>query len=466
MKNLKLIFPFVILIFLAEDIQGQVLLESQGGLKLGTTTITGDGIIRFHNGDYEAWKNGVWQSLFSGGSGSSGHWTQNGNNIYNSNSGNVGIGTTTPIQKLHIANSGDILLDNGATNVTMGSFDGGGPNVTFQIDPLTGNNSGSAFIRLFRSTNSTANHALMVMRGNNTTDVSHKFSTTDDSFLNAYGGNVGVGTELPTSKLTVLDTLRNTISIKTPNNALDNGLAFQNGGTAYSWNIFRTDAGNNNAHLVIAGGDADANISSLPERMRITDVGFVGINRPSPDKHLHVGGIIRASLNSTSGEYIEMHHGGGNGYINTVGDGDLDFRHDGLNQMSLTDSGKLVIGSVATPGNYNLYVENGILTEEVKVALENTADWSDDEFDNVPELKSMETTIEEKSHLFGMPSAQELVDKGYSVTDMDSKLLAQIEWLWMHLIEESKKNKVLEERVIELERLIISSKGQTKDNRD
>ena len=133
--------------------------------------------------------------------------------------------------------------------------------------------------------------------------------------------------------------------------------------------------------------------------------------------------------------------------------------------MSLTDSGKLIIGSVATPGNYNLYVENGILTEEVKVALESTSDWSDDEFDNVPEIEKMEATIAEKSHLYGMPSAQELVDKGYSVTDMDSKLLAQIEWLWMHVIEEKKENEKLktqneklEERISRLEKLIETGK--------
>ena len=133
--------------------------------------------------------------------------------------------------------------------------------------------------------------------------------------------------------------------------------------------------------------------------------------------------------------------------------------------MSLLPDGKLKIGSVATPGNYNLYVENGILTEEVKVALENTSDWSDDEFDNVPEIEKMEATIAEKSHLYGMPSAQELVDKGYSVTDMDSKLLAQIEWLWMHMIEEKKENEKLktqneklEERISRLEKLIETGK--------
>jgi len=40
--------------------------------------------------------------------------------------------------------------------------------------------------------------------------------------------------------------------------------------------------------------------------------------------------------------------------------------------LLLKTSGKVVIGDtslISTPGPYNLYVQNGILTEKVKVAL-------------------------------------------------------------------------------------------------
>lgn len=70
-------------------------------------------------------------------------------------------------------------------------------------------------------------------------------------------------------------------------------------------------------------------------------VGRLGIGTTSPDTDLSVIGVVRGADTVTETEYTEIGHGGGNGYINTVGDGDLKFRHDGDNKMSLNDSGDL-----------------------------------------------------------------------------------------------------------------------------
>src|SRR5687767_10216439 len=59
-----------------------------------------------------------------------GQWTTNGNNINNTNSGNVGVGTTTPAQKLDvagaIASSGTTVIDasRNITNAGSGTFSG------------------------------------------------------------------------------------------------------------------------------------------------------------------------------------------------------------------------------------------------------------------------------------------------------------------------------------------------------
>lgn len=113
------------------------------------------------------------------------------------------------------------------------------------------------------------------------------------------------------------------------------------------------------------------------------------------------------------------------------------------------------------PGNYKLYVEDGILAEKARVALENTSKWADDAFGKKPDLKKLEQFIQEKSHLIGMPSAAELVKTGVDVVEMDANLLRQIEWLWEYTIQTNKekealqaKNEELEKRVARIERLL------------
>lgn len=125
--------------------------------------------------------------------------------------------------------------------------------------------------------------------------------------------------------------------------------------------------------------------------------------------------------------------------------------------MLLKSSGKVVIGDTAqisTPGNYNLYVQNGILTEKVKVSLKNTTDWSDDSFSATPNLNAVEKSIIQDKHLINLPSAEEVVKHGYEVTNMDAKLLEQIEWLWQYTLLLNKENEKLKERIALLENKI------------
>ena len=116
--------------------------------------------------------------------------------------------------------------------------------------------------------------------------------------------------------------------------------------------------------------------------------------------------------------------------------------------MLLKPNGRVVIGDttkINTNGNYRLFVQEGILTERVKVALKNTSQWSDDAFEKTPEISEVEALINSEKHLKDMPSAAELVKaEGYELMSMDAKLLRQIEWLWQHMIALSKKNEALE----------------------
>ena len=120
-------------------------------------------------------------------------------------------------------------------------------------------------------------------------------------------------------------------------------------------------------------------------------------------------------------------------------------------------SGKVVIGVAGTnqPAGYRLYVQDGILTEKVKVAVRNGANWADYVFDEnykMKDLAEVEAFVKTNKHLPNFPSAQEMVDNGLDVATMDAKLLEKIEELTLYLIEMKKENEALKCRLDNLEK--------------
>ncbi|MCG2612400.1 hypothetical protein LZZ90_12870 [Flavobacterium sp. SM15] len=76
---------------------------------------------------YYYWDGTKW-TPFAGGTN---HWTKVGNDIYNNNTGNVGVGTTTPTNKFHIENvgaPGSLLSQNFETNSIAPLTTGGSAN--------------------------------------------------------------------------------------------------------------------------------------------------------------------------------------------------------------------------------------------------------------------------------------------------------------------------------------------------
>ena len=114
-----------------------------------------------------------------------------------------------------------------------------------------------------------------------------------------------------------------------------------------------------------------------------------------------------------------------------------------------TKDGRVAIGDVSTaPNGYKLYVEDGILTERVKVALKNSSDWADYVFDEDYELKSLnevETHIQKNGYLHNTPSAQQLVTEGgVELGEITVNQQEKIEEIFLHLIEMDKRIKQLE----------------------
>jgi hypothetical protein len=121
----------------------------------------------------------------------------------------------------------------------------------------------------------------------------------------------------------------------------------------------------------------------------------------------------------------------------------LIFRTHDVERMRIEESGKVVIGpadqlNTNTTYPYGLYVANGIITEKVKVAVANQADWSDHVFApgyRLMPLTEVEHYINTHGHLPDVPSAACMVEEGLDVVTTDAMLLKKIEELTLYILE-------------------------------
>jgi hypothetical protein len=127
--------------------------------------------------------------------------------------------------------------------------------------------------------------------------------------------------------------------------------------------------------------------------------------------------------------------------------------------MTIDYGGNVGIGTT-NPGAYKLAVNGTMHAKEVVV---DTAGWSDYVFDESYRLKALsevEAYVKIEKHLPGIPSAQEVAEHGVSMGDMQSKLLAKIEELTLHLIAQEKNQFAQEKRLIAQQAEIVALRNQ------
>ena len=224
-------------------------------------------------------------------------------NINNTNTGNVGVGTTTPTALLEVKKSQNagtnVLIDNPFTTAANVAWSGlilrqSGAN-RFHIGSINDNNTthfgGAGAVQLWNFAN-----APMLFATNNAEQM--RITST---------GLVGIGTSAPDVKLQVHHSSANTnvanpgladLALGLRNTSNTNGnltaISFQDSVGYGTVNItaLHKDQVNHAADLLFF---TRANISTLAERMRIMSTGDVGIGTTTPATKLHVAGGIYSS---------------------------------------------------------------------------------------------------------------------------------------------------------------------------
>jgi hypothetical protein len=331
--------------------------------------------------------------------------------------GNVGIGTTSPAQKLDIAGNaqvqGVLYVTKSGENSRFNSADANGPYVSFRNNGTAKGFIGSGF-HLWTSPNNLADN--FGIRAENQLDfgIGASVKMTLDS-----SGNVGIGTAAPNRTLTVHSASSSvmadfkytaggfsSIILSNTNGAahlasVGNDFLISPGGTervrvtntgnvligtttdsgdklnvagnisiGTSYKIY-TGSASNSAGLDFGGSyfkasgyngvifySSTAGVGSQTERMRITNGGNVGIGTTTPTAKLHVNGDIKATLASTTTANV-VYYNSSTGLLTygAVPSGTVTSitAGTGLSGGTITTSGTIALANTTvTAGSYTL----------------------------------------------------------------------------------------------------------------
>lgn len=135
----------------------------------------------------------------------------------------------------------------------------------------------------------------------------------------------------------------------------------------------------------------------------------------------------------------------------------------GSNWMELfrvNENGNVEIGTTDMGNTHKLIVEGTVFARKVKVTQGAWADFVFEDNYKLPTLQSVEAHIKTYKHLPGIPSANEIAEKGMDLGDMHQKQMQKIEELTLYVIELSKQLAAQQEVISKLEKGLKSTEKQ------
>ena len=173
-------------------------------------------------------------------------------------------------------------------------------------------------------------------------------NNSSSNFVSFPSGNVGIGTTTPGTSLHVADAAEVTLSVDS-SHATGAQISLDSTGTGGDeWRIV---SGANSAGI---GGGAFGlyNVDTSSYRFNVTSAGNVGIGTTSPSTALHVkgSGVQKITVESTDNEAaLELSSDSSGPWVINSGNGSNDLRWygNGAVRMQLTSDGKLGIGETA-----------------------------------------------------------------------------------------------------------------------
>lgn len=396
-----------------------------------------------------------------------GQWTISGTNIYNSNTGNVGIGTTTPGNKLHV--NGNATIGDAYDASSYGMLQIVRPaspadnkfHLSFLKYGVTG--AGIGFVP---STN-----ALGLWAASSSTASTPTLTISDNQ-------NVGVGLSIPQNKLHVVGNIASTWDAS--------GTSFVQ---LWSDNAIIWKQGSGHGRLRL-GSASNLAAASWSEKMSITDAGRVGIGTTSPVSILNVVGsaqndglwmagtsVTKIALlnNITAGAYNSLSQNGDNLLVwtgSTIDNADAGGLVIGPwtagagsvgNGIRITSSGNVGVGTV-NPGPYKMVVEGMFGARKIKITQ--ALPWADYVFDDEYRLRTLEEVeqfIKNNKHLPEVPTTKEVEKEGLDLGNNQALLLKKIEELTLYAIQQDKKVNEFEKKLSAQDKIIEQQARELKE---